>query len=168
MRRIVLAALGFSTLALTAGPTQAQAPVPFNFPGAPAAPKRPPDYPYGPPITLEQAHRVAAAAEAEASRRKVNATIAITDPAGQIVYYARATGAAYSAEEMAVKKARSAARNRRPTLFDAEMTALTASEEIFPFGGGQPIVLGGQVIGAIGATGGADDDIAVAGATALK
>ena len=74
---------------------------------------------------------------------------------------------------MAVKKARAAARNRRPTLFDAEryaagMTALTAAEEIFPFGGGQPIVVDGRIIGAIGATGGADDEVAIAGATALK
>ena len=158
---------------LSPGAAGAQAPKAFAFPGAPPAPARPVDHPYGPPISLEQAHLVAAAAEAEAGRLKVEATIAITDPAGQIVYYARATGAAYNAEEMAVKKARASARNRRPSSYDAAryaagMTALTAAAEIFPFGGGQPIVSNGRVIGAIGATGGSDDEVAIAGAAAIR
>ncbi len=166
-------ALAMTASAVLASAARAQAPQAFKFADAPAAPARPTDHPYGPPITLEQARLVAQAAEAEAIRRKVDATIAITDPAGRIVYYARATGAAYNAEEMAVKKARSSARSRRPTKYDADryasgMTALTASDEIFPFGGGQPIISNGQVIGAIGATGGSDDEVARAGATAIR
>ena len=42
------------------------------------------------------------------------------------------------------RKAKSAARNRRPTRYDMErysagITGITAAEEIFPFAGGEPI-----------------------------
>jgi uncharacterized protein GlcG (DUF336 family) len=38
--------------------------------------------------------------------------------------------------------------------------------DLFPFPGGYPIVYQGKVIGAVGETGGADDDVAKAAATA--
>ena len=152
---------------------RAQAPAPIPTPGAPRPPARPAELSYGAPITLEQARVVIAAAEAEAARRKVHATLAVVEPSGALVFYVKATDAPYSAEEMAVKKARASARTRRPTSYDAEryaagVTAITAVENVFPFGGGQPIVLQGRVVGGIGATGGADDDVARAGARALQ
>jgi len=49
------------------------------------------------------------------------------------------------------------------------MTGIMAAEEIFPFGGGEPIFFQGKVVGGIGVTGAsnADEAIAHAGALAL-
>ena len=136
-------------------------------------PPMPPAAPIGAPITLEQAKQVVAAAEAEATRRNLKATIAVVDPAGNLVYFQKATGAPYTAQDMAVKKAVSAARNRRPTIYDAQRVAagvptLPFLPDIFPFPGGVPIVQDGKLIGAIGETGGADQEVAEAGAAAFK
>lgn len=170
-------AIGFLAT-VTASSIAAQAPA--AAPPAPAAgppraalPPMPRSAPIGSPITLEQARQVVAAAEAEATRRNLTATIAIVDPAGNLVYFQKATGAPYTAEDMAVKKARSAARNRRTTQYDAQRVAagvatLAYLPDIFPFPGGVPIVADGKLIGAIGETGGADQEVAEAGAAAIK
>jgi glc operon protein GlcG len=178
MSRAMLAAAAAALLiaAGAGGPhrAHAQAPDPLPIPGAPKLPGPFPNYQYGPPITQEQARVVIAAAEAEAARHKATATIAIVEPSGALVYYFKATNAFYAMEEMAMKKARSAARNRRPTSYDmqryaAGMTGLSTVDEIFPFGGGEPIFFQGKVVGAIGVTGSAnaDNEVAHAGSLAL-
>jgi glc operon protein GlcG len=43
--------------------------------------------PYGAPITLEQAKKVAAPAMAEAAKNNWNMAVAIVDPSGNLVYY---------------------------------------------------------------------------------
>ena len=48
-----------------------------------------PPPPYGEPVTLEQAKKIAAAAEAEAKKINVNDTIAIVEPHGQVVFFQR-------------------------------------------------------------------------------
>ncbi len=174
MNRTVLAAAFFGVLASTAvsGMVSAQAPAPLPIPGAPKLPGPFPSYQYGPPITQEQARVVIAAAEAEAVKHKAHPTVAIVEPSGALVYYFKATNAFYAMEEMAMRKAKSAARNRRPTRYDMEryaagMTGIATAEEIFPFAGGEPIFAQGKVVGAIGVTGTADADEAVAHAGAL-
>ena len=127
---------------------------------------------YGPNITLEQAMQVANAANAEAAKRKLPATIAIVDTSGALVYYQRGTNAPGTAEAFAMRKANAAVKERHATSADqARMAANPGATpflpDFFPFGGGQPIVLDGKVIGAIGETGGADDDVAKAGAAAI-
>ena len=152
----------------------AQAPSALPIPGLPKPPKPYPAYQYGMPITMEQTRKVIAAAEAEAAKHNVHPTIAVVEPSGALEYYFKATGAFYAMEEMAMRKAKSAARNRRSTSYDMErysagITGITAAEERFPFGGGEPIFWQGKVIGGIGITGtvGFDEMIAHAGSLAL-
>jgi uncharacterized protein GlcG (DUF336 family) len=162
MRPSLIAALA---VILAAGAAHAQ---------APAAPPAAPTYKaYGPNITLEQALQVAGAANAEAARRKLPATIAIVDTSGALVYYQRGTDAPGTAEAFAMKKANAAVKERHATSDDQQRLAANPGAtpflpDFFPFGGGQPIVVAGKVIGAIGETGGADDDVAKAGAAALR
>ena len=155
--------------ALTAGAAHAQAPA---APSAPAAPAAPAYTAYGPNITLEQAMQVVNAANAEAAKRKLPATIAIVDTSGALVYYQRATNAPGTAEAFATRKAVAAVKERHATSADQQRLAASPGAtpflpDFFPFGGGQPLVVDGKVIGAIGETGGADDDVAKAGAAVL-
>jgi len=167
MNRLALIGACAASLVL-AGVAQAQAPA---APTA-AAPAPPPLQFYGPNITLEQAMQVAAAGNAEAAKRKLPATIAIVDTSGALVYYQRATNAPGTAEAFATRKAVAAVKERHPTSADqARLQSAPAATpflpDFFPFGGGIPIVVDGKVIGAIGETGGADEDVARAGASAL-
>lgn len=173
MLKTMLACAGVALL-FTATVATAQAPSALPIPGLPKPPGPFPNYLYGPPITQEQARVVIAAVDAEAAKHKAHPTIAIVEPSGALVYYFKATDAFYSMEEMAMRKAKSAARNRRPTSIDMErysagMIGITSAEEIYPFGGGEPIFFQGKVVGAIGVTGttGLDGDIAKAGSLAL-
>jgi glc operon protein GlcG len=163
---------GAAVLLVSATVATAQAPSALPIPGLPAPPKPYPNYDYGMPINAEQTRKVIDAAEAEAAKHNVHPTIAVVEPSGALEYYFKATGAFYAMEEMAMRKAKSAARNRRSTRYDMErysagITGITAAEEIFPFAGGEPIFADGKVVGAIGVTGTANFDEAVAHAAAL-
>lgn len=167
-------ALGAAAAVLIGAAAAAQAPSALPIPGLPKPPAPYPAYQYGMPITMEQTRKVIAAAEAEAARHNVHPTIAVVEPSGALEYYFKATDAFYAMEEMAMRKAKSAARNRRSTRYDMErysagITGITAAEEIFPFAGGEPIFWQGKVVGGIGVTGtvGFDEMIAHAGALAL-
>ncbi len=171
--KTVLAGAGL--LALVGGAVAtAQAPSALPLPGLPKPPAPYPAYEYGMPIDMEQTRKVVAAAEAEAAKHNVHPTLAVVEPSGALEYYFKATGAFYAMEEMAMRKAKSAARNRRSTRYDMErysagVTGITAAEEIFPFAGGEPIFYQGKVVGGIGVTGtvGFDEMIAHAGSVAL-
>jgi len=133
---------------------------------------------YGPPITLEQAHKVMAAAEAEARKNNWNFSIAIVDPGGHMVLMQRMDGAFFASAKVAGDKAWSAAAFRRPgKAFQDRLATGGAEIRILrlqgasPIEGGDPIVAGGKVIGAIGVSGGAgeqDGQVSRAGAGALK
>ena len=69
---------------------------------------------YGAPITLEQARKVLAAAEAEARKINLNASIAIVDTGGHMVLMQRMDGAFFASARVARDKAWSAAAYRRP------------------------------------------------------
>jgi glc operon protein GlcG len=136
----------------------------------------PPAPPFGTPITLEQAKKVAAAAEAEAKKKNLNSAFAILEPNGAVVYFAKMDGTQYAAFNVAMDKALSAALYRRPTAaFDAGLRAgnayLTTLRNMNAVPGGIPLVADGKLIGAIGVSGGSGpEDVAVAeaGAAALK
>lgn len=134
----------------------------------------PPLLPYGTRITLEQAKHVAAAAQAQARRMGLAATIAVVEPSGELVYFEKADDASYSALDLALAKARSAARWRRSTKYDSDRLALGVYEVlslpgVMPALGGEPIVLNGHIIGAIGeTTGKGENEVALAGAHALQ
>ncbi|HXP30040.1 MAG TPA: heme-binding protein [Stellaceae bacterium] len=169
MRIQLLAAAALAAALVLGGVAQAQqAP-------APAAPAPPP--PYGAPITLAQAKRVAAAAAAEARKLGVTEAIAIVEPNGALVYFERFDGISYGPLHLAVRKAETAARFRRPTqAFEERLAAgaypVLGLEGVLPIGGGLPIVVKGKIIGAIG-VGGApvsapDNQVAKAGVDAIE
>lgn len=170
--KLLLAAA--ASIALSAA-AQAQ-PAPPPNPPAPAdrfAIPAPAALPYGPRITIEQAKQVAAAAQAEAKRRGLQASIAVVEPSGELVYFEKADNTGYSAFDTAYAKARSAARWRRSTKYDSDRLAsgvyeVLALPGVMPALGGEVIVVDGKIIGAIGETSGrGENDIALAGARAL-
>jgi len=146
------------------------------FAAASASAQAPP--PYGAPITLEQAKKVVAGAEAEARKNNWNVVITVLDSGGNIVLVQRLDNAQFGSVEVARQKAWSAVAFRRPgkALQDALAQGgvnwrLLRLEGASPFEGGYPLVVGGKIVGAIGvsgATGPQDDQIARAGVDALK
>jgi uncharacterized protein GlcG (DUF336 family) len=142
---------------------------------APAAPAPPPDY--GAPISLEQAKKVMAGAEAEAKKNRWNVVIAILDSGGQLVMLQRLDGAQWGSVDIAREKAKSAVALRRPTKALQDLIAqgggnlrlLTIGYSVLE--GGIPIVVGGKIIGGVGVSGVTsqqDAQIAQAGIDALK
>lgn len=134
--------------------------------------------PYGPPITLEQARKVMAAAEAEARSNNWNFSIAIVDTGGHMVLFQRMDGAFFASARVARDKAWSAAAYKRPGKALQDRIA-KGGEEIrilrlrgaSPIEGGDPIVVDGKIVGGIGVSGGAgeqDGQVARAGLAALK
>lgn len=127
-------------------------------------------------ISLEAARQMAEAAEAEAVRNQWNVAIAIVDAAGQLILFHRLDGVQPVSLDIALEKARTAARFRRPTkalqdALEGGRTALLALDGMLPLEGGIPAVVDGQVIGAIGVSGVTsqqDAQIAQAGLAALR
>jgi uncharacterized protein GlcG (DUF336 family) len=134
--------------------------------------------PYGEPITLEAARKISAAAIAEAQKNKWNMAIAIVDPAGDLVFFEKLDGTQAASTTIAIDKARSSTRFKRPT--KALQDALAAGgaglrmlglDGAVPVEGGTPIVMGGRIVGAIGVSGGTseqDGQVAAAAASTMK
>ena len=167
MRTHVLIALCIGSALALAGPSlaqQATTPAP-----APAE--------YGPPITNEQAKAVAGAAFAEAKKNNWRMAFTIVGPAGELVYFERMDGAQLASTEISRGKALTSVMFRRPSKAFADQFAagntafVTFPERPVASEGGVPIVVGGKIIGAIGASGGTgqqDGTTAAAGAGAAK
>jgi len=127
-------------------------------------------------LTLSVAQKMVAAAQAEAERHNLAGVIAVVDDGGWPILLLRMDNAAFVASvELAPGKARTAALFKKPSqaLEDAinhgRIAAVTAHGFI-EMQGGLPIVVGGQVIGGIGAsfdTPEHDVQIAQAGLAAL-
>jgi uncharacterized protein GlcG (DUF336 family) len=141
----------------------------------PASAQAPP--PYGAPITLEQAKKVMAGAEAEARKNSWPVVIVILDSGGQFVMLQRLDNAQWGSVEIAKEKARSAVALRRPTkvLQDliaqggANLRLLTIGYSVLE--GGIPILADGRIIGAVGVSGATsqqDAQVAQAGIDAMK
>jgi uncharacterized protein GlcG (DUF336 family) len=128
------------------------------------------------PIGIDAARGAAAAAEAEAKKIGAFEAIAVVDPSGSLVYFERMDNTQYGSVRVAIEKARSAARFRRPTKVFSDLVvhgnmALIGLRGAVPLDGGVPLILGGKIIGAIGASGGTgpqDGPVATAGAQAVK
>jgi glc operon protein GlcG len=102
-------------------------------------------------------------------------SIAVVDPAGELVAFVRMDGAPLSSVDISRGKARTAARFRRPSKALEEAiaggrTAILGFEGITPIEGGVPMVVGGEVVGAVGVSGVTspqDAQVAQAGAGAV-
>jgi glc operon protein GlcG len=133
---------------------------------------------YGPSITADQAKAVAAPALAEARKNQWTMAVAIVDTAGDLVYFEKMDHTQVGSVDVAIGKARSAVRFKRPTkAFQDGVAAggvglrLLALEGAVPIEGGVPLVVGGRIVGAIGASGGSSEQdgvVAQAGVAALK
>ena len=78
---------------------------------------------YGAPINLENAKKVAAAALAEVRKNSWTMAVAVTDPAGDLVYYEKMDDTPLGSTVVCHEKARSAARFKRPTKAFQDMLA---------------------------------------------
>jgi uncharacterized protein GlcG (DUF336 family) len=131
-------------------------------------------------ITLSDARKVLAAAEKKAQDIGQPMNIAVVDAGGNLVTFARMDGAWLGSIDIAMKKAWTS------RAFDIETKALgklsQPGEDFFGihvsnqgkvmiFAGGVPLKRGGEVVGAIGVSGGTgkqDQAVAEAGAKALE
>ena len=126
-------------------------------------------------LTLEIAKEISAAAEAEAVKNNWTMVIAIVDDGGRLMHLIRRDGTQYGSIEVAQDKARTAIAFRRPSkaLEDAVAggrNAILALNGATPIEGGIPIVVDGEMVGAIGVSGGSsaqDGQVAQAGINAL-
>ncbi|HUP38314.1 MAG TPA: heme-binding protein [Candidatus Limnocylindria bacterium] len=133
---------------------------------------------YGPPITLDQAKKVMAGAEAEAKKNNWPVVITILDSGGNLVMTHRLDGAQFGSVEVAREKAYSAVAFRRPTkVFEDALAQGGANLRLLrlsganPLDGGWPIAIDGKIAGGIGVsgvTGAQDAQIGRAGIDALK
>ena len=129
-----------------------------------------------PTLTVEDARAIAAAAEAEATKNNWAVTLAIVDDGGHLLWLQRLDGAAPISAEIAPAKARTSALGRRETKIYEDMinggrvSFLSAPALHGMLEGGVPIIVDGQVIGAVGVSGvksTEDAQIARAGIAAL-
>jgi len=130
-----------------------------------------------PTLTLEGAKKAGDAAEAYAA--KVNSpggAIAVVDGGGHLLYFVRRSGTFLGSPEISIGKARTAVEFKKPTRDFEEIIAkgrfaMTALPNFTPLQGGIPIVIDGQIVGAIGVSGAKtaaqDEEIALAGAAAF-
>jgi glc operon protein GlcG len=124
----------------------------------PAAPPAPPPS-YGPAVTIDQAKKAVAAALTEAKKSPYLYVFAVVDPTGSLVYFERMDGAIYASNEIAIRKARTAAMFKRPSGdFFAAMEhghpfVATLSPDLTASIGGLPLVVNGKIIGGIGVSG---------------
>jgi glc operon protein GlcG len=134
--------------------------------------------PYGPPIGIEGARAVMAAAESEAAKNNWAVVISIIDSGGNIVMLHRHNDVQLSSIEISQGKAKTALMFKRPSkvLDDAISSGgaglrFLALKDIVPLEGGLPIVAEGKIVGAIGVSGvlsSQDSQVARAGADGLK
>ena len=126
-------------------------------------------------LTLEDAKKIAAAAEVRALENQWNVCIAIVDDGAHLMHFHRLDGAQLASIDIAIAKATSAMLGKRPTkayedmINNGRISALSMPG-ITHMEGGAPIVVDGECIGAVGVSGvkSADDaQIAEAGIQAL-
>lgn len=150
----------------------------FVFATATAFAQTPPPA-YGAPITLAQAKKAMAAAEAEAVKNNWYMVIAIVDSGGHLVMLQRGENAQFGSLKVAEEKAGSAVAFRRPTKVFQDLIAqggvhlrlLNLTGDAGVLEGAVPIIVDGKVIGGIGVSGANSDQdavVAAAGANALK
>ncbi|KWW97606.1 ATP:cob(I)alamin adenosyltransferase [Carbonactinospora thermoautotrophica] len=129
-------------------------------------------------VTLSGAQQVLAAAVEHAATLDVPVCVAVADRAGNLVAFARMDGAPLLSAGLAQDKAYTVAAFGLPThawwdlIKDTPslLHGIVKTERLVIFGGGVPLVVDGELVGAVGVSGGSveqDREIAEAGASAL-
>jgi len=128
-----------------------------------------------PVLTLEDAKRIAAAAEAEARKNDWRVVVAVVDDGGHLLYLQRSHETQFGSVETAIMKAHAAVAFQRSTKTseDAVLSGRLihlALPGVIPAEGGVPLLRDDTVIGGLGISGVRsvqDGQIANAGALAL-
>lgn len=124
-------------------------------------------------MTLDQAgaQTVLQAAKESAQQRNAPSAIAVVDPAGDLLAFQRMDGVRPASADLAIEKARTAARLQRPTAeiennINQGRTAFITAD-IMALRGGMPIRANGKIVGAVGVAGlNKDTDTAIANTAA--
>ena len=128
-----------------------------------------------PILTLDDAKKIAAAAEAEDLRNAWRVVIAVVDDGGHLLYLQRNHDTQFCSVEIAIKKARAAVAFQKPTkvaddaVLNGRLVHLVLPGAL-PAEGGIPLMHNDQIIGGLGVSGvrsPEDGQIAQAGAAAL-
>jgi uncharacterized protein GlcG (DUF336 family) len=127
-----------------------------------------------PSLTVSDVQRMVAACKDEATKNKWSVSIAVVDDAGYALYLERLDGAGPVTAEVAMEKAVTSARTRRPSKFwedrIKERPSFLKFPGVLPLQGGVPVMYQNECVGAIGVSGvqsHEDEQIASAGAAAL-
>jgi uncharacterized protein GlcG (DUF336 family) len=132
--------------------------------------------PYGAPVGIEAARKIAVNAFAEARKNGWTIAVAVVDTAGDLVLFERMDNTQVASVGISQDKARTAARFKRHTkaLEDALVaggrTAILGLPGATPVEGGVPLIVDGKIIGAVGVSGATspqDAQCAIAGSEAL-
>lgn len=161
-----------TTLAL-AGLIATSASTAFAQTHAAAAPSPAPAAPapaYGAPISLNAAQALIDRALDAAAAGGFRMAVAIVEPSGELVAFARMDDTQYGSIFVAQKKASTAARYRTATSVMEERTlagrtVTLANPDGLPVAGGVPIIVDGKIVGAIGVSGASsaqDNSVALA------
>lgn len=126
-------------------------------------------------LSLAAAKKIAAAAEAAAKAKNARVVIAVVDDGGNLLVLERLDDTQVASVDVGIGKARTAAIFRRPSReFEEQVKngriAALSLPGATPLQGGVPILVDGKVIGAIGVSGetpSQDEEIALAGASAI-
>lgn len=128
-------------------------------------------------VVLDQAgaRTILQAAKATAQQRNAPSAIAVVDPAGDLLAFQRMDGVRPASVDLAIGKARTAARLQRPTaeIEDSINQGRTAfvTAGVMALRGGAPIRVNGEIVGAVGVAGlstETDTDIANTAASVLN
>ncbi|WP_046786261.1 heme-binding protein [Pseudomonas putida] len=119
--------------------------------------------------------RLLSAAREEALAKGWRVSVAIVDDGGHLLAMERLDGCAPIASYIAIEKARSAALGRRDTkgyedMVNGGRTAFVTAPLVTSLEGGKPVLVDGQVVGAVGVSGvlaEQDAQVAAAGIAAL-
>lgn len=131
-------------------------------------------------VTLAEATAILDAAQEKAEELDLPMNLAVTNSEGNLIAFRRMDGGKLVSADIAQNKAYSAAAVKKPTHElkegaepGGDVYGLESTEggRVVVFGGGFPIERNGDVVGAVGASGGAvseDMEIAQAGLKAVK
>lgn len=126
-------------------------------------------------LTLDDAKRISAAAQAEARANKWKVVVAVVDDGGHLLYLERSHDTQFGSVDTAIMKAHAAAAFQRPTKTSEDAVQSgrlihLSLPGVIPAEGGLPLILGDHVVGGLGISGvrsSQDGQIAAAGAAAL-
>ena len=134
--------------------------------------------PYGAPVGVENAKKVAAAAIAEAKKNGWMVAVSIVDTAGDLVYFEKMDGTQTGSVNVSIEKGRTAVLFKRPSKSFQDTVAaggeglrILGLPGAVPVEGGVPLLMDGKIVGAIGvsgATSAQDGQCAQAGAATIK